>query len=264
MKKQLWTALAVLPLAALCAAETAKANGPAAAPAANAAAQAKAGWQGDSVVAGNKKAVFGKNGIITVWTGGRAVLEIYPYFSVRTPEKKTYWAGPRNRSFKITAGNDGKSATISGDLTIEGKTWRAFTEKAELTPEGSIHVTLNWQNPPQELNWKFNAALGMSGSYETLGGSLFKINQDSLTLPATHDPEIKKTGLGEFWRGKDFRATFLADRPADSFVFYGAKANNIQGIWVFRNKLSRSLNFWSYPDLKKSGLQFDIDIRGTK
>ena len=258
MKKQLWIALAVLPLFAFCTEKSATAQ-PAAA-----VQQAKPEWKGDSIVAGNKKAVFGKNGIITITAGDRTLLEIYPYFSVRTPEKKTYWAGPRSRSFKITTANDGKSITVSGDLTVEGKTWRAFTQKAELTPEGSIHVSLNWQKPPQELNWQFTASLGMSGPYETLGGSLFKINQDSLSLPAAHDPEMKKHGLGEFWRGKDFRATFLADRPADAFTFYGAKANNIQGIWVFRNKLTRDLNFWSYPDNKRSGLQFDIDISGSK
>lgn len=256
--KKIWTALAILPLFAICAAETGKTD---AKPAA-AVQQAKPEWKGDTVVAGNKKAVFGQNGIITIQIGDRAVLTVNPYFCIKTAEGKSYYAAPNNKPFKITLNNDGKSIQYAGDITVEGKTWQAFTEKTELTPEGLIHVTLNWKLPPQELNWKCSVFLAMTSTYEAQGGSLLKINQDSLPLPAAHDPDPKKQKLGEFWRGMIFRCVFLANSPADAFALIGNKKYNFGGLWVNRNLLFRNLSFVSYPNQKKTGMEFDIDLRG--
>lgn len=222
--------------------------------------QFKPEWKGNSIVAGNKKVVFSDNGLIQVWTSGRMALKLSGYFSVRTPQKKVYWAGPDSKQFKITNTREGENLVTTGDLTIEGKTWQAFTQKAELTPEGLVRVTLNWKGPDPALNWKFVRSLSFNGTYDVLGGSLLKINKDSLTLPMNHDPAAKPK-LGEFWRGKDFRITFLANLPGDAFTLYGSKANNFMGVWIARNMLFRSLNFWSYPDAKRPGVQFEIDIR---
>ncbi len=257
MKMKLWMALAVLPLVTLCAAETGKTDVKPAA----AVQQVKPEWKGNSIVAGNRKVEFPDSGIITIQTGNLTVLNVCPYFSLRTAEGKGYWAAPNNKPFKITLNNDGKSIQYAGDMTIEGKTWQAFTEKAELTPEGLIHVTVNWKMPPQELNWKCHVSLSMSSTYEAMGGSQLKINQDSVKLPAAHDPKAQP-GLGAFWKGSKFVFTFLADSPDKAFSILGDKAKNIQGFWVARNMLFRTLSFVSYPDLKKSSLEFDIDIRG--
>ena len=262
MKKNLWTTLAILPLFAVCAAETGKADvKPAAQPAA-AVQQAKPEWKDNAVVAGSKKAVFGQNGIIIIQVGDRKILTVNPYFCIHTPEKKSYYADPHNRPFKIAVNNDGKSLQYTGDITIEGKTWQAFTEKAELTPEGLLHITINWQAPPQELNWKFSVFLAMNSTYEAVGGSLLKINKDSLTLPAAHDPDPNKQKLGEFWRGGVFRCIFLANSPADAFAIIGSQKNNFAGLWVNRNRLFRNLSFTSYPSQKRTDMAFDIDLRG--
>ncbi len=262
MKKQFWTSLAVLPLFAICAAETGKTDAKGAAQPAAAVQQAKPEWKDNAVVAGSKKVVFGKNGIITIQAGKRTALSVNPYFCIRTAEGKNHYAAPSNKPFKITVNNDGKSIQYAGDLTVEGQTWQAFTQKAELTPEGLIHITVNWYKPPQELNWKYSVFLSMNSTYEALGGSQFKINQDSLTLPAAYDPDPNKQKLGEFWRGQVFLCVFLADSPADTFAVIGNKKSNFQGIWANRNKLFRNLNFISYPDQKKTCMEFDIDIRG--
>ena len=219
-------------------------------------------WSGNSVIAGNKKVVFADNGMIQVWTSGRLALEISGYFSVRPPQKKILYAGADSKLFKITNTREGNSLVTTGDLTVEKNTWRAFTQKAELTPEGLIRVSLNWQKPDPALNWTFTPSIIMFGSYDALGGSLFKFDQRSLTLPAANDPDAKNHKLGQFGtRGKEFRATFLANLPGDAFTFYGSKANNIPGIWITRNKLFRNLNFWIYVNRNKPGAQFELDIR---
>ena len=157
--------------------------------------QFKPEWKNNSIIAGNKKVVFADNGMIQVWTSGRLALEISGYFSVRTAQKKTFWAGADSKLFKITNTREGNSLVTAGDLTVEGKTWRAFTQKAELTPEGMIRISLNWQKPDPALNWTFTPSIIMIGSYDALGGSLFKFDQRSLTLPVANDPDAKKHQL---------------------------------------------------------------------
>ena len=222
--------------------------------------QFKPAWQGNAVVAGNKKAVFGEDGIIRIWTGGRPVLNIFGYYRVKTRRKEAYWAGPDSKEIKRTTTHDGKTLTTCGDLTIEGKTWRAFTQKAELTPEGLIRVTLNWQHPAPELNWSFSPTLTLTGSYENLGGTLVTINEEQLRLPAVFEPKAPEK-LGEFWRGRYSRITFLADRPEDAFVLYGLRRDNVPGLWAFRSQAERNLRFKVYVDKKKPGVTFFIDIR---
>ena len=222
--------------------------------------QFKPEWRHNTVVAGNKKVEFCDNGHIRIWSSGNPVLSVYPYFWIKTPDRKNHWLAPKSEGFKITLGRDGNTLLTTGTLTLEGQTWQTYTLKAELTPEGLIRITLNWQKPDPKTNWTFIPSIYMSASYDHFGGSLLKINQDSLTLPAAYDPKAEKK-LGAFWKGRDFRFTFLANRPADTFSILGSKANNIPGLWVTRNQLYHNLTFQICTSTKKSGAQFDIDIR---
>lgn len=173
---------------------------------------AKPEFKDNTLVCGNKKLTFAKNGNITVFSGNKKLGYFMTYYIIRkAPDKKVAdWGSYTAKDCSFTI-KDNKAEWVLKKTLKDGSSWVAANQTLEILPDGKLQLTVKVSESGSK-DWIYDKR--SSSIWFMLPANAGKLEFQGKEI--TPDINVKKyvfTGVKS-----DFNVKLYSGSPEDSFT----------------------------------------------